>query len=1271
MRNTMLALGVVLAGMATRFAGVSPSVPTASPHAGSVVVAKQKVAETGKKPPKLPDDHPIATLYQYFHPAGSAGDEPKTSSVSLEFRANGETKALFKGDVRDLSSDPSPKPEDITTDIVPLASKVECMIVTVNDPVRTHLAEDFDRIVESLSYAASDQGYSYDRNWLPWRQTEEEALSDDGRELSRKKARERMKLPGLMIFRQDGDSGERKTLLIFLVGETPTQGINPDQFHNALVFIKGLTCKAHPDALRILGPSFSGSYGSLVQALDPRDKTPNGAWLSLYKQIQLHSATATSYGAIAAARDRLQAPYPEPCPPPARGVQASASGHISPNPPPCSSPAPSASAEKVQKSRPSLCFQTLQSPDWDRVTFAVRQLRAERWATISEGDTMYGASIREREEEGAQNSATTGELAGGSKGENSPTAELHYPRDISFLRDAYQESDTGIAEERARALSSSSRLLPFSLRGQTGNDDAMPQFDSTHLPLVQESLLLRMVQRLRRERIELAVLTGTNVFDVLFLSRYLRRACPDVRLLLADWSLMMVHGADTLDFSGIAVASSFPPFPTYLDPERQLLLEAAAKLPVTPHPDPERQLLSKAMARIFASQSGPAVYLAARQLLGGEPQRVPDMWLSVIGREGFLPVAHHNYEGKPPLQPMRHTRAAYILHGLIQLGLLALACWYLLRLLRQLWTETEGTEGRIKGFFLGTERTDELAIPRWCADLHPSPNCPDGEAQTSFRALYFTLALTFFLTAQILFACGPAGYTLLEALHPNPAKIGMTLAVAFGVVLPALCTLLLLVSTWCYGGRIRGPQSWSSLVGTIIVSLLIPGSAVALLLPGGEIRSLSLYRWADLADGVSAPVPVALLCLAMGIWFWRCGLHVVIREDRCHRFPFLDSSFNPVTASIRRHFQEGSLSVEVRLTALLVIVLSGLICRRASDSFDALPFEWMFSLLAAIATGMLAVSLIRFWTGWKELRRLLTALEVHPIRHALSALPKVPLWHLLWQSSVNQRNYTLQKRSIESVELLLSAAPDYSSDPAYPSHVNALRHSANRVEASVLQDLRESSADVSNFNHAAGEVAKLLSRVLDTAWRQGHSAVINEEKKSRAGEPMHSVADSLKRLARLAPLEQPPDSAEITLPMELDRPSHQLASEFLALRIAAYIRYILLLLRNQFSMVTTTFMLTTFALFSYQFRGESFLRGLTLASFVASAAVSLVVFIQMETDSTLSRLTNTREGRLEPVFYLRILSFGALPMLAVLASVFPSLRTFLFSWVQPALAAMH
>jgi len=53
--------------------------------------------------------------------------------------------------------------------------------------------------------------------------------------------------------------------------------------------------------------------------------------------------------------------------------------------------------------------------------------------------------------------------------------------------------------------------------------------------------------------------------------------------------------------------------------------------------------------------------------------------------------------------------------------------------------------------------------------------------------------------------------------------------------------------------------------------------------------------------------------------------------------------------------------------------------------------------------------------------------------------------------------------------------------------------------------------------------------------------------------------------------------------------------------------------------------------------------------------------MQIRRDATLSLITDTSPGELGGDFWLKLLQFGALPLLSLLAAQFPEVANFLFS----------
>lgn len=127
----------------------------------------------------------------------------------------------------------------------------------------------------------------------------------------------------------------------------------------------------------------------------------------------------------------------------------------------------------------------------------------------------------------------------------------------------------------------------------------------------------------------------------------------------------------------------------------------------------------------------------------------------------------------------------------------------------------------------------------------------------------------------------------------------------------------------------------------------------------------------------------------------------------------------------------------------------------------------------------------------------------------------------------------------------------------------------------------------------------------------------------------------------------------------------------MALRYVGLIHYESAQLKNIVVLLVVAFVLALASIGSYPFLGGRLLVWTMAAVFVFFGAGIINSFAQMARDAILSRLSGTDAGKLDLGFYLRVLSYGALPVLALLASQFPSLGRSRVSWVQPALNAMH
>src|SRR5271165_1038967 len=172
--------------------------------------------------------------------------------------------------------------------------QVTALIAVVPDPVHTHLGLTFDRTMDALLQAGSDNGYPPSYFWLPWKSRGsvlKTAESPSDAEPGHDPDRERQ--PGLIILKSAHNFNE--VIYLFVVGETVTEGVDGTQLQNAFQYESELqsALKGHfttgksgsgKSRVSIVGPTLSGSAASLRAAID------SAARISELKADEFHIA---------------------------------------------------------------------------------------------------------------------------------------------------------------------------------------------------------------------------------------------------------------------------------------------------------------------------------------------------------------------------------------------------------------------------------------------------------------------------------------------------------------------------------------------------------------------------------------------------------------------------------------------------------------------------------------------------------------------------------------------------------------------------------------------------------------------------------------------------------------------------------------------------------------------------------------------------------------------------------------------------------------------
>ena len=471
-------------------------------------------------------------------------------------------------------------------------AKIDSLIAAVADPSQTHLALNTDRGLESLLWAIEDAGYNFERYWLPWsigREIEVTTVAD-AQCLERLKE-EREAEPGLLVFRRPAVPKDQtqQFLFVFVAGETPTSGVQKAALLKAVQYMGALGGNSGGSKqIRILGPTFSGSLEPLkadLAVLLKRDST-----LSFH----VVSGTASNYDAITEFK----------------------------NPPRADTHYESAVENDLRAAR--LFF--------DYVASQNRSGSGEI-ALLSEDETVYGSGDLRRS---ASSSAASKKLS-------DDWLMLRYPREIARLRNAYSDETT--LPSQSKPETSEPTNLPLSLRDSAAgaridpHTDSIMTFSGQQSPASQQAVLLTIASTLRRERAAYAGIVATDVLDSLFLTRFLRTSDPDVRIFTLDADLLFLRESETAPMIGLLAVTNYPLFSRN---QHWTQLELEGLMP----------------RRIpFSSRFSEGIYNACRRLVPpvdkpgtgeryleyqrpfDERRAGPPLWLTVLGRDGYWPVA--------------------------------------------------------------------------------------------------------------------------------------------------------------------------------------------------------------------------------------------------------------------------------------------------------------------------------------------------------------------------------------------------------------------------------------------------------------------------------------------------------------------------------------------------------------------------------------------------------------------------------------------------------
>jgi hypothetical protein len=129
----------------------------------------------------------------------------------------------------------------------------------------------------------------------------------------------------------------------------------------------------------------------------------------------------------------------------------------------------------------------------------------------------------------------------------------------------------------------------------------------------------------------------------------------------------------------------------------------------------------------------------------------------------------------------------------------------------------------------------------------------------------------------------------------------------------------------------------------------------------------------------------------------------------------------------------------------------------------------------------------------------------------------------------------------------------------------------------------------------------------------------------------------------------------------------RMAEDFVALRVATFISHVISQLRHLLTFALIAGLLLVLSVSAYPLQPARFVTVFAWALVLVIVIAALAVIVRMERNEILSRIGGSKPGRVDLNFGLlsQLFVYVLLPLVAVLANIFPEMRDLLFSWVGP------
>ena len=811
----------------------------------------------------------------------------------------------------------------------PSPTTIDFLNVMVPDPVETSLSFRFDETVDSIERALQTRGYILERWRLPWSdpspsppggETPGDALKAVaqlaramalGTPTASPKFHPTPGDPGLLVFRRrsrakppvegqattPGIAGVDKLpgkpggfpefLLVFLITETPTQGIDRMALDKGLGLAEELrdASEVPPgdpgrETIHILGPYFSGSMPSLRDCLLDR----------------LGPASPPPAVTAAGGRRAGEAKVPEaPSKPGGDRRLDSPSGY--------KIDVISGSASAFDKEGFEREFVVRGRPV-DKVEFSSTMRRSETIkravleflglpdgegvAILTEGNTGFGKTVSSRE--------------GSKSGEASKLVSLQYPLHIAEIRERYESQ--GLLQDGAADVFRSAGELQGRRESRGKARDVFPDQTSEATAVAQNRVLTQTLRFLEDSRFKAIGIISTDPRDTVFLARLVRRYCPDARVFTVGSDLMFLDPVSISDLRGMIVGTTYPLYAPNQAWSGSDAMSTGRVFPsATAQGTYNAAILQLARMTDGEERKGLLEYASPLSLqpVATTLRGRPPVWISVVGERSLYPIGCRPRKplGEDPVyvEEVNYVAASCQTPGQNECGP------RLLKINRvSAWISCFGAISLILLFapahrIHGAYRKSKFRFPldpsvmgvgefialsvmvlvEALATWHPPRAVPPDRSAKglieAFARNSISIVRGLIFSGYLYIACPILAFELgLVDLNLDKVVgrwfLSSALFLTFCLVL--LATILAPIAE-CAVGR-RSVAGARAEVGGLLVPLVVMfGGIMSMSLSGSAWWPLTLDRSAAITGGVSPYVPVMFLMIALGSWTYARG----------------------------------------------------------------------------------------------------------------------------------------------------------------------------------------------------------------------------------------------------------------------------------------------------------------------------------------------------------------------------------------------------------------